>query len=56
MEKLFVSFVVAVGIFGVFCLGGSLVLELFKHYGTSAILALIAFIGLWILAYLIVTD
>lgn len=56
MEKLVVSFVVAVGIFGVFCLGWLLVLELFNHYGTSAILALIAFIGLWFLCYLIVTD
>lgn len=56
MDKLLLSMALAASIFGAFYLGWLLVLELFKHYGTSSILGLIAFIGLWSLCYLIMTD
>lgn len=56
MEKLFLSFAAAVATFGAFYLVGLLVLELFKQYGVTSILGLVAFIGLWSLCYLILDD
>lgn len=52
MDKLLLSLAVATAIFGAFYLGWLLVSELFNHYGVTAILGLVAFIGTWILCYL----
>ena len=56
MDTLLISLAVATATFGAFYLGWLLVSELFKQYGVTSILGLIAFIGMWILCYLVMPD
>lgn len=53
MEKLLISFIKTVATVGILYLGGLLMFELFKMFGVVSILVSIAFIGVWIVWYLI---
>lgn len=56
MEKLIISFIETVITFGAVYLIGLLMFELFKIFGTVTILGLIAFLGVWVVWYIVSDD
>nr|DAF84384.1 MAG TPA: hypothetical protein [Caudoviricetes sp.] len=56
MEKFILSFIETVITFGAIYLMWLLIVELFKIFGTVTILGLIAFIGVWVVWYIVSDD
>lgn len=56
MEKMLMSFIISLTTFGALYLIWLFIVELFKAFGTVSIIGLIAFIGIWIVCYLIIDE
>ena len=56
MEKLLISFIITAATCCILYLIGLLMFEISKSFGPVSIIALIAFIGVWVVWYIILDD